>query len=99
MSFFQLTGTGYIVRIQAVPGAAASRIVGLYGDRLKVRIAAPPEKGEANEELLAFLARQLQLPKDQLRLKSGARNRAKIVEIINLDVALTTRLQALTPPD
>jgi hypothetical protein len=95
MSFFQPTGSGYLLKIQAVPGAMATKIVGLYGERLKVRVAAPPEKGEANRELLDFLRRKLGLARDQVRLKSGARDRAKVVELLSIDPQLGERLQRL----
>ena len=98
MSYYLPTRTGYIVKIQAVPGAAATKVMGLHGERLKVRLAAPPEKGAANDTLLAFLAAALGLPKSQVRLKSGGRDRAKVVEILSLDPGLRERLEALLPP-
>ena len=54
-SFFLPTGQGYVLRLMVVPGAQRTQVVGLYGDRLKLRLAAPPEKGAANRELIAFL--------------------------------------------
>ena len=45
------------VRVKVVPRSAKTEIVGTMADgTLKVRIAAPPEKGKANEELIRFLA-------------------------------------------
>ncbi len=98
MSYFHPTCSGYLVKIQVSPGAAATRVMGLYGDRLKIRVAAPPEKGAANAEVLAFLARALGLAKSQVQLKSGARDRAKVVEVASLDPDLGRRLAALLPP-
>ena len=66
--FFSPTGQGYLLRLTVMPGARRTEVVGLYGDRLKVRLAAPPEKGAADQELIAFLARALNLPKSALRL-------------------------------
>jgi uncharacterized protein YggU (UPF0235/DUF167 family) len=70
----------------------------LLGDRLKIRLAAPPEKGEANRELIAFLARELKLPKSSIKLTLGFQSRAKVVEVLGLDPELRQRLQALIPP-
>ena len=64
--FFLPSRQGYLLRLTVVPGAQRSQVVGLYGDRLKVRLAAPPEKGAANRELIDFLARSLNLPKSSL---------------------------------
>ena len=96
-AFFLPTGQGYVLRLTVVPGAQRTQVVGLHGDRLKVRVAAPPEKGAANQELLAFLSRSLHLPKTSLRLQ-GAQSRAKIVEIQEVRPELTARLENLLPP-
>jgi uncharacterized protein len=97
MAWIHPTGTGYLIKIHVAPGAADNRIVGLYGDRLKIRIAAAPEKGAANKTLLDFLAHRLDVPKSQLRLKSGARDRTKVVEIIGLEPQIRERLLSLWP--
>jgi uncharacterized protein (TIGR00251 family) len=95
--FFQATCQGYLLRLTVVPGSRRTEVVGLLGDRLKLRLAAPPEKGAANQELLAFLARELQLPKASIRLTGGGRSRAKVVEVLGLDPDLRRRLQELLP--
>jgi uncharacterized protein (TIGR00251 family) len=77
--FFLPTGQGYLLRLTVVPGAQRTQVVGLYGDRLKVRLAAPPEKGSANRELIDFLARSLNLPKSSFKLTVGAQSRSKVV--------------------
>jgi len=77
------------------PGARRTEVAGQHGDRLKIRVAAAPEKGAANQELLAFLAARLQVPKSALRLASGAQSRAKVVEIAGLEPELRQRLEKL----
>ncbi len=94
MSFYQATGQGYLVRLTVSPGARHTAVVGLHGDRLKVRLAAAPEKGAANRELIAFLARALNLPKNAFRLL-GAASRSKVVEIHDLSPDLAVRLEGL----
>ena len=93
--FFQPTCQGYILRLLVVPGAARTEVVGLQGDRLKVRVAAPPEKGKANRELLAFLARRLGLAKKAVELTLGAKSRDKVVTVLDLSPDLGARLQSL----
>jgi uncharacterized protein len=97
MEWIHPTCTGYILKIHVAPGAAENQVVGPYGDRLKIRIAAAPEKGEANKTLLDYLAQRLGLAKNQLRLKSGARDRTKTVEIIGLEPHIRERLLSLWP--
>jgi uncharacterized protein (TIGR00251 family) len=95
--FFSPTSQGYLLRLTVVPGAQRTQVVGLYGDRLKVRLAAPPEKGAANRELLDFLARSLNLPKNSLRLTLGAQSRSKVVVVYDLSPDLGERLARLAP--
>jgi len=95
--FFLPTCQGYILKIHVVPGARQTAVAGLHGDRLKVKVAAPPEKGRANEELLAFLARSLDVPLKALHLTSGATSRAKVVAVHDLSPDLKSRLLALAP--
>ena len=98
MQWLHPTGTGYLLKIRVVPGAAENQVMGPYGDRLKIRIAAIPEKGGANKALLDYLAHRLGLSKNQLLLKSGSRDRSKVVEIVGLEPHIRERLQSLWPP-
>jgi uncharacterized protein (TIGR00251 family) len=95
--FFQPTCQGYILRLTVVPGAQRTQVVGRHGDRLKVRLAAPPEKGAANRELIAFLARALNLPKSSLKLTLGAKSRTKVVAVYDRSPDLGQRLGGLAP--
>jgi len=95
--FFQPSGQGYLLRLTVVPGAQRTQVVGLYGDRLKVRLAAPPEKGSANRELIDFLARSLNLPKSSFQLTVGASSRSKVVAVNDLSPDLRDRLGRLVP--
>jgi uncharacterized protein (TIGR00251 family) len=96
-SFFMPTAQGYVLRLTVVPGAQRTQVVGLYGDRLKVRLAAPPEKGAANQELIAFLAKALDLPKSSLKLTAGAQSRTKVVAVYDVSPDLGERLDRLVP--
>jgi uncharacterized protein (TIGR00251 family) len=49
-------GGDVLVRVLVVPNASASSIVGLHGDRIRVRVAAPPEKGRANVAVCELLS-------------------------------------------
>ncbi|MDD3579636.1 MAG: DUF167 domain-containing protein [Desulfobacca sp.] len=99
MSYFQPITTGYLLKLKVVPGASHTQVAEIYGDQLKIRVAAPPQRGAANEALLAFLAQRLGIPKSGLRLKSGGRDRAKVVEVLDSSPELAAKLQALAPED
>lgn len=94
MSFYSLTSQGCLLRLTVSPGARRTEVVGRHGDRLKVRVAAAPEKGAANQELLAFLSRSLNLPKNAFRLL-GAASRSKTVAIHDDSPDLEARLESL----
>jgi uncharacterized protein len=69
-----------------IPGANATRseVVGRYGERWKLRVTAPPERGKANEATIELLADTLGLAATKLRLVSGHGSRDKTVEISGL---------------
>jgi uncharacterized protein (TIGR00251 family) len=64
-----------LVHVQ--PGAKKSEVVGVHGERLKIRIAAPPVDGKANAALVAFLATLLDVSKSQIELVAGTSGRQK----------------------
>lgn len=72
------------VRVQ--PRASRSEIAGVHGDALRVRLAAPPVDGEANVELVRFLARQVGIPRSQVRIVTGETSRQKVVEFEDVRV-------------
>ena len=63
------------------PNARKNEIVGLHGDALKVKIAAPAADNEANTALVAFLSEMLGVQKSAIAIRHGATGRRKIVEI------------------
>jgi uncharacterized protein (TIGR00251 family) len=73
MAWFEETSKGIVIHIKAQPKASKTQVVGLYGDppRLKIKIAAPPINGRANEELLKFLKHRLGVPISRLSLIRG----------------------------
>jgi hypothetical protein len=75
------------VRLSVSPGARRSEVVGRHGDGWKVRVAAPPERGRANEAVLKLLAERLDLPRRSLSLVSGHHGRDKVVRMAGISAA------------
>ena len=74
------------------PGARRTAIVGVHGGALKVAVNAPPEKGKANDALLALLADALGLPAHGVSLVSGAASPNKVVVVELAAEAVRARL-------
>ncbi|MFN5058053.1 MAG: DUF167 domain-containing protein [Verrucomicrobiota bacterium] len=78
---------GCRLKVKVVPGASRTEVVGRLGEALKVRVAAPPEGGQANRAILALLAERLGLPAADVTLVSGAAAPAKVVALRGLTAA------------
>ena len=74
------------LRFRVAPGARRSAVVGRYGDAWKVSVAAAPERGRANDELVALLAGRLDLPRPDVRVVAGLAARDKVVELEGITV-------------
>jgi len=74
-------GEGCVLTVHVQPGAKRTEIVGEHGDALKIRLAAPPVDGKANEALLSYLAEKLSVGRRAVELRSGMTSRRKVVSI------------------
>lgn len=75
------TESGCVLRVIVAPSARRNEAAGLHDGALRVRLAAPPVDGKANEALLAWLAEALGLRRRDLALVRGQTARRKWVEI------------------
>lgn len=69
------------VAVHVQPRARRTEAAGMHGDAVKVRLAAPPVDGAANEELVRFVAERLGVPRAAVRITAGAASRRKVVEV------------------
>jgi uncharacterized protein (TIGR00251 family) len=79
------------------PRARRTEVAGLHGAAIRVRLAAPPVDGAANDELVRFLAERLGVPRRAVRLVAGAGARRKVVEVDGIAPDEATRV-LLAPP-
>lgn len=75
------------VAVKVVPGSRKDEIVGPLGDRLKIKVAAPPEDGRANAAVCALLARVLRIKPRDVNVLTGATNPEKTLRVIGLTPA------------
>jgi uncharacterized protein (TIGR00251 family) len=98
-SVIEPAGNDVLIKIKAVPGASRDEIAGLLGDRLKIRVCAPPEGGKANRTLCRLIARRLAVKGSQVRIEAGDTQSLKTIRVLDLDVErATARLLPSSPP-
>ncbi len=87
-----------ILHLRVTPRAGRTALAGVRGDALLVRLAAAPVEGAANDALIAFLSKLLDVPKRDLAIVSGERGRDKRVAVASLTAdQLRQKLSAILP--
>jgi len=82
------------LELRVVPGARRPGVVGRHGSAWKVRVAAPPEDGRANQAVLGLLAETLRLPRRAISIVAGHGSRDKVVAFDGLSAAEAETLLA-----
>jgi uncharacterized protein (TIGR00251 family) len=91
--WYRCNGEIITLNLHVQPGAKRSEIVGLHGEALKIKLAAAPVEGCANEALLKFIAEICAVPLRQVELKKGYQSRHKVVAISGSRVDPETLLE------
>ncbi|MCA9272712.1 MAG: DUF167 domain-containing protein [Phycisphaerales bacterium] len=88
MSVVEETDGGVTIRVKAVPGAKREQIAGVLGDRLKIKVSAPPEGGKANAAICALIAKTLGVKAGAVSVVSGMTNPEKVVRVEGMSVGV-----------
>ena len=75
------------LNVKVVPGARHDRVVGRYGEGIKLQVSAPPEGGKANAAVVRVLAEALGVKPSQVQVLRGHGNPRKIVAVDGIDAA------------
>ncbi len=75
------------IPVKVQPNAGKNQVVGLSNGIWRIKVAAPPDKGKANKELVEFLSEVLGLGKDQIAIIKGHTGHNKLVSIDGLTKA------------
>lgn len=81
MSWFTWRDRDLLLEIALQPGAKRSEWAGLHGERVKIRLQAPPIDGRANAQLIDFLSEHFALPKARITIERGLSSRQKRIRI------------------
>ncbi len=84
-------GEDVFIAIKAVPNASRDQIAGVLGDRVKVRISAPPEAGKANKAICKLFAAALGVKPRQVTIETGHGSAEKTVRVAGLSAAAAAR--------
>lgn len=79
------------LNVKVVPGASRSEICGWLGDALKIRVAAPPERGKANAAVEALVCEALGLPGGSVRVVAGQASPRKTMVVDGLPESVVRR--------
>jgi uncharacterized protein (TIGR00251 family) len=83
---------GVRVAVQIQPNAKRTEVVGLLDDALKIKLAAQPIEGKANEALVKWLAGALGVSRSAVTLTHGQTNKKKLLEVMGVTVEDVGRL-------
>jgi uncharacterized protein (TIGR00251 family) len=83
----QSDGDGVRLSVKVVPGASRSRVAGVFDHALRVAVAAPPEGGRANAEVIDLLAGVLGVKRASVSILRGQTQRLKLIRIGGVDLA------------
>jgi len=81
--------------VKVVPGSRKNAVAGMLGERLKIRVAAPPEDGKANRAVCALLAEQLGVRERDVTVVAGHSAPEKTIRVAGLDAATARARLAL----
>ncbi len=81
VQWYRINGDIITLTLHVQPGARRSEVTGLHGEALKLKLAAPPVEGRANDALLKYIAGLFDVPIRQVELRQGAQSRHKVVAI------------------
>jgi uncharacterized protein (TIGR00251 family) len=79
--WYRRSGDVLTLTLHVQPGAKRTEVAGLHGEALKIRLAAPPIEGRANEALLKFIAESFDVSLRQVELRQGGQSRHKVVAV------------------
>jgi uncharacterized protein (TIGR00251 family) len=81
-----------VFSVRVVPRASKSAVAGEHDGALRVRVAAPPVEGAANEELTRLLAREFGVPARDVEITSGHSSKTKVVRVVGATAEQLRRL-------
>lgn len=73
------------ITVKVVPGSSRDQIVGWLAEALKIKVAAPPERGKANEAIIKLLSKKLGVSPQDVQIESGHSSPMKVIALYGID--------------
>ena len=86
------------IAVKVTPNSPRNQVLGLADGVWKIKIAAPPDKGKANQELISFLAGKLGVRRADIELIRGASSRHKVLGVAGIDEQTLAKLLSGAAP-
>ncbi len=84
-SLFALTPQGLLIQLKVIPKASRECWGKVLGERIQLKISAPPVEGQANQACVRFLSQSFKCPKSEIKLLRGERSREKTFLLSRFD--------------
>jgi len=78
-------GSGFIISVKAVPNAKKTQLAGEYNGALKVKVAAVPEDGKANDEIVDYFSEVFDINRSQIEIIKGFKSRHKVIKLTGVE--------------
>ena len=79
----KIKGNQLIIPVRIIPKSSRNQVI-MEGDRIKIKITAPPVEGKANQGLIKFLSKLLGVSKSSIEIISGETSKNKKVSVIGM---------------
>lgn len=96
MAFHKIQGKTMILEVKITPNASRNEILRWEENRLVIKIKGVPEKGKVNENLVAFLAKTLEITKSQIKIAAGQTSRIKKLDIQEMSLEQIKKLTEIS---
>jgi uncharacterized protein (TIGR00251 family) len=84
--------------VQITPNAKKTEVIGVLDGSLKLKLQAQPIEGKANDALVKFLAKMLDVPRSAVTITHGQTNKKKLIEVVSATLTPDEVAQRLLPP-
>ena len=93
------TDSGLRFKVSVIPNSSFSKIVEITEEFIKIKLNSPPIEGKANKEVIAMLSKFLKIPKSNIAIISGDKNKLKTIEAQITEEAFFAKLDELDNSD